>query len=68
MLQEEEESQTIRFKRLETGTLRERARNKIDVYRDFEILKAKNVFLQNSIDLEEFVTRLSNLLPNCENY
>ena len=47
-------AQTIRFKRFETGTLRERARNKIDVDRDFEILKAKNVFLQNSIDLEEF--------------
>ena len=56
---------SIRYERIENDTLHERNRNKKDLVRDIDLLKAKNKYLQDN-DIMTYWKEVSDLMPEFE--
>ena len=56
---------SIRYERIEDDTLHERNRNKKDLVRDIDLLKAKNKYLQDN-DIMTYWKEVSDLMPEFE--
>ena len=68
VISEEEVLQAIRYLKLKDGKLRERARRAEDDKRDLDILRLKNEYLRNKMNVMEYLKQMAELRPNCDEF
>jgi hypothetical protein len=61
-LKEEESNTVLKFKRIENGTINRRGRNREDMEKDEKINKCKIKYLQNKINIIQYLEEISELI------
>ncbi len=61
-LKEEESNTVMKFKRIENGTINRRGRNREDMEKDEKINKCKIKYLQNKINIIQYLEEISELI------